>query len=178
MLNGATAVKKKTIIFLAIIALGGSLLILRGNQPDTKAMKSYNPAFDPCQPAKSEFDLNALITKDSNTTSSKDNDNALGELYLKTILAVLIVLVLGIAAIYVSKKLLPKITNLPGKEIHIVETVHLGQRKAIHLLEIGNRRILIGSTNETISSLAELNPTFMDLSSTETDINFGKTDEK
>lgn len=177
MLNDTTGIKKKTIIFLAVIALGGSLLILRGTQLDTKAMKPYNSPGDPCQPAKSEFDLNALITKDSNSITS-DNGNIMGELYLKTILAVLVVLVLGIAAVYVSKKLLPKITNLPGKEIRIVETVHLGQRKAIHLLEIGNRRILIGSTNETISPLAELNPTFMDVTAAEADINFGKTDER
>jgi flagellar biosynthetic protein FliO len=70
--------------------------------------------------------------------------------------SVLFLVVLGVAAIYVSKKFLPKITKLPGKEIRIAETVHLGPRKAVHLLEVGERRFLIGSTNENITRLADL----------------------
>jgi flagellar biogenesis protein FliO len=65
---------------------------------------------------------------------------------------------------------------MPGKEIHIVETVHLGPRKAVHLLEIGGRRYLIGSTNEKINTLADLNSTSMNQSALETDINFEKID--
>lgn len=74
--------------------------------------------------------------------------------------SVLLVIALGIAAIYVSKRLLPKITNAPGREIHVIETVHLGQRKSLHLLKIGNQRILIASTNETITKLADMNDDF------------------
>ncbi|MCH7555838.1 MAG: flagellar biosynthetic protein FliO [Planctomycetes bacterium] len=70
--------------------------------------------------------------------------------------SVLFLVVLGVAVIYVSKRFLPKITKLSGKEIRIAETVHLGPRKAVHLLEIGNRRFLIGSTNESITRLADL----------------------
>ena len=83
--------------------------------------------------------------------------------------SVLLVIVLGAAAIYISKKLLPKITRLPGKEIHIVETVHLGPRKTVHLLKIGGRKLLIGSTNENITRLADVTDYPLDLSATETD---------
>jgi flagellar biogenesis protein FliO len=55
-----------------------------------------------------------------------------------------------------SKKVLPRITNLPGKEIRILETAHLGPRKAVHLVKIGNQRLLIGSTYESISMLADV----------------------
>jgi len=91
---------------------------------------------------------------------------------------------------------LPRITNSPGKQIRILETAHLGPRKAVHLIEIGpldarcssifrplgtakdeildtrrdlsddsqesriknqgSRMLLIGSTNEGITMLAEL----------------------
>ncbi len=70
--------------------------------------------------------------------------------------SVLLVITLGAAAVYASKKLLPKITSAPGREIHVIETVHLGPRKSLHLLKIGNQRILIGSTNETITKLADM----------------------
>ncbi|NQT03593.1 MAG: flagellar biosynthetic protein FliO, partial [Planctomycetes bacterium] len=55
-------------------------------------------------------------------------------------------------------------TNLSGKEIRIAETVHLGPRKAVHLLEVGGRRFLIGSTNENITRLADLTGTLTELS--------------
>jgi flagellar biogenesis protein FliO len=32
----------------------------------------------------------------------------------------------------------------------------LGPRKSVHLIEIGSRRLLIGSTNENIRKLADL----------------------
>jgi len=78
------------------------------------------------------------------------------ELFFKTMLAVLLVIALGVAAIVTCRKLLPGLTNLPGKQIRILETAHLGPRKAIHLIEIDNQRLLIGSTNENITMLAEL----------------------
>ena len=88
-------------------------------------------------------------------------------------LSVLLVVALGAGVIYISKKFLPKITNLPGKQIRIIETVHLGPRKAVHLIEIGNQRFLIGSTSEGITKLADVTYAFseMDLSAQETDNN-------
>jgi flagellar biosynthetic protein FliO len=70
--------------------------------------------------------------------------------------SVVLVVVLGAAALYMSKKVLPRITNLPGREIRILETAHLGPRKAVHLVKIGNQRLLIGSTYESISMLADV----------------------
>jgi flagellar biogenesis protein FliO len=78
------------------------------------------------------------------------------ELYYKMILAVILVGGLGVAAIYLSKKLVPKFVRLSGKEIRITETAYIGQRKAVHLLKIGDRTLLIGSTNESITKLADV----------------------
>ncbi len=69
---------------------------------------------------------------------------------------VLLVVVLGAAAIYLSKKLLPRFTQLSGKRIRVVETVHLGPRKTVYLLKIGSQQLLIGSTNENITKLADI----------------------
>jgi flagellar biogenesis protein FliO len=45
---------------------------------------------------------------------------------------------------------------LPGKQIHVLETTHLGPRKAVHLVKIGEQQLLIGSTNESITTLADV----------------------
>lgn len=78
------------------------------------------------------------------------------EFFYKMLLSVLVVIALGVAAIYISRKLLPRLTNLPAKQIRVLETAHLAPRKGIHLIQAGNRRLLIASTNETITMLADV----------------------
>ncbi len=78
------------------------------------------------------------------------------EFFYKMLLSILAVAGLGIGVVYVSKKLLPKISNLPGKQIRVIETHHLGPRKSIHLIAVGSRRLLISSTSETITILADV----------------------
>lgn len=78
------------------------------------------------------------------------------ELFFKMLASVMLVVVLGAVAIYASKRVMGKITNMPGKKIKIIETAHLGPRKAVHLLRIGDRCLLIGSTNDNITRLADL----------------------
>lgn len=92
-----------------------------------------------------------------------------GQLFLKMMGSVVLVIVLAGAVLYVSKKLLPKVTNAGGKEIRIVETTYLGPRKALHLVQIGPQKLLIGSTNENIATLAHVGDGWLDLPKPETD---------
>ena len=78
------------------------------------------------------------------------------EFYYKMLLSVLLVAGMGVAAVYVLKKVLPRISNLPGKQIRVVETAYIAPRKGIHLIQIGARRLLIASTNETITMLSDV----------------------
>lgn len=123
------------------------------------------------------------------------------ELFFKMMLSVLLVFVLGAAAIYISRKLMPRITNSPGKQIHILETAHLGPRKAVHLIEIRNQKsedrkqrtenriltsdncrlktvLLIGSTNENITTLADVTSTLAELPTQEVEDSHFVTDCK
>jgi flagellar biosynthetic protein FliO len=104
---------------------------------------------------KAEFEGGPLFASDPNLWPKGENLGT-SDLAYKTIIAVVLVVGFGAAAIYASKKLLPRIAGLPGKEIRIVETAHLGPRKAVHLVRIGDQRFLIGSTNERIAMLANL----------------------
>lgn len=43
-----------------------------------------------------------------------------------------------------------------GKSISVIETVPLGPRKMLHLLDVGSKRLLIASTSDSIRLLADL----------------------
>jgi flagellar biogenesis protein FliO len=87
----------------------------------------------------------------------KGPNQSQGKLRYQFALAIGFVVLLGGCAWYVSKKLGRKLGIARGKDISIIETVHLGSRKTLHLLEVGGRQtLLIGSTNENISILADV----------------------
>jgi flagellar biosynthetic protein FliO len=162
--------KKKIVAFLVTIALGSGVLVLCSAQSATDRTESGpgNAGFRSVPAGGgSKSKTGSLFANDPNFSERQSDSAGSRELFYKMVLSVLLVVALGVAAIYVSKKLLPKITNLPGKEIRIVETVHLGPRKAVHLLEIGDRRFLIGSTNENITKLADITGTLTDLTAQE-----------
>ncbi len=159
------AQRKKIIIFLvaAAVASSGLVLCLAQSSGQNAISKNVESRAD----SPSVLRTNSIGRKDESSTVGYDLANnmtdsaGIGELSAKMTLAVLLVIVLGAAAIYMSKKVLPRITNLPGKEIRILETAYLGPRKAVHLVKIGNQRLLIGSTNESITTLADLTDGFV-----------------
>jgi flagellar biosynthetic protein FliO len=157
--------KKKIIVFLMTVLLGTGVLIICSAQSSTNGTESDKAQPESDQPQVGTESNNMLLfSNDPDFFSKSDFNSVGGEFSVRAILAVLFVLALFIAAIYVSKKLLPRITNLPGREIRIIETVHLGPRKAVHVLEVNNQRFLIGSTNENVTKLAELGSGLTDLS--------------
>ena len=165
-------IKKKNIVFLMVTALVAVVLVICSAQSTTNRIEAEKSQPDSSQPQTGTESTNSpLFANDPDFFSGSDFNPGGAVFSIRAVLAVLFVLALFVAAIYVSKKLLPKITNLPGKKIRIVETVHLGPRKAVHLLEIDNRRFLIGSTNENVTKLADLSSDLMDLSAKETNYN-------
>ncbi len=149
--------KKKVVALLGLVVLGGGLVSL-----GTRSSGREKAEVAPLQPAPSYL------------AGLKDPDPARpplgnGELFSKMMLSVALVGVLAVAAFYVSKKVLPKVTNSPGKEIRIVETAYLGPRKMLHLVQVGNQKLLVGSTNETIATLAHLDDAWFELSKQDVD---------
>ncbi len=140
-----TEKKKKIVPILLSIALIGGIVVLRLNQ-------SQNT--DPNQETTNKTD--SLFSNDPNFSLDTSNGYSNQDLVFKTLASIAIVITLGVAAIYVSKKLTGKLGNIQGKEIKIVETAHLGQRKMVHLIKVGNQQLLIGSTNDNITMLADV----------------------
>lgn len=137
--------KKLIVVFLLATALPGSATFVCSAQSGTD--ENTKPLFN---------DSGSLYGNEPNFTGGLGNNVGTGDLFFRMILMVLLVVVLGAAAIYLSKKLLPRFTQLSGKRIRVVETVHLGPRKTVYLLKIGSQQLLIGSTNENITKLADI----------------------
>ncbi len=153
--------RKKIVVFLITVTLGSGVLLVCSAQSPTDGTELVSAeAVAGSENSKSQS--GSLFENDSNFSTGKSDRPSSRDLFFKMMVSVLFLIALGAAAIYVSRRFLPKITNLPGKKIRIAETVHLGPRKAVHLLEVGERRFLIGSTNENITRLADLTSALTD----------------
>jgi flagellar biogenesis protein FliO len=148
-----TGRRKRTVVILATILLAGSGLLAAS----AAASKNSAGAEKPGQETK------LLFAKDPNVPQQRGNGVTSAELFVKMMLSVLLVVALGVAAVYISRKVLPRINNLPGKQICILETAHLGPRKAVHLVKVGAQKLLIGSTHESITTLANVTDALTDV---------------
>jgi flagellar biosynthetic protein FliO len=114
--------------------------------------------------SNSPAEVTPLTNPDSNSVGSSNASPGFPELFFKMMGSIALVIGLGVAVLYLSKKVLPKVARGSAKEIRVVETVYLGPRKALHLVEVGHHRLLIGSTQENISPLATVSDAWLDLS--------------
>ena len=162
--------RKKNVVLLIVVILGCGVILVCSGQSAADAEKNASDGGG-MELENSQSKSNSLFDNNPDFLKKTNNGPGTRELFFKFMVSVLFLVALGAGGIYISKKFLPKITSLTGKEIHIAETVHLGPRKAVHLLEIGDRRFLIGSTNENITRLADLTSTLTELSVQEIDNN-------
>ena len=128
-------------------------LILASGLLSTAVGASQQSGQEPNATASGQIQKNTSGTQSSSEPFGVSGER---EFLCKMLISILVVAGLGAGVVYVSKKLLHKISNLPGKQIRVIETHHLGPRKSIHLIAACSRRLLIGSTNETITMLADV----------------------
>lgn len=89
-------------------------------------------------------------------------ENSLGEGALPSILKLLSAMVLVVAAIYgalfILKKMMGKkyTGNGSGRVLEVLETTYLGPKKTVSLIRVADKSVLIGSTEDNISVLTEL----------------------
>jgi hypothetical protein len=124
---------KNRITLLAVLALlgcGAAVCVSRAqtNSPAKQSQAAYWGYGDANQPA-----------------SAAPQTNCTSESVRTLFISILIVIVLGTIAIYVAKKLLPKITAAKGRHIAVMETVQLAPNRAVHLVQVGSQRFLLGS---------------------------------
>ena len=78
------------------------------------------------------------------------------DLFRQFATAIGFVVVLGIGAFYASRRLGPRWNPTRGRHLRIVESIGLGPHRQIHLLEVDGRRLVVGSTAQTIGLIAEV----------------------
>ncbi len=78
------------------------------------------------------------------------------DLLWQMLAATVVILVLGVLAFVVVKRLLPKIARTAGKRISVLETVYLQPKKALHLIEVGSRKFLLASSPEGLTRLDDV----------------------
>jgi flagellar biosynthetic protein FliO len=77
-------------------------------------------------------------------------------IYYRLLFAVFLVAAMGFGVYWMSRRFAYKARGGKAGRIEILETAYLAARKTLHIVKIGNRTFLIGSTNDSIRSLAEL----------------------
>ena len=85
-------------------------------------------------------------------TNATNPSNLLGQ----SLAAVLVILVLGAAGVFVVKRLLPRLGVAQGRQIQVLETVYLGPRKNLYMVQVGQRTLLVSGTRERLSLLTDL----------------------
>lgn len=78
------------------------------------------------------------------------------DLLVEMLASVLVILLLGGIALVVTRRVLPRFKKPRAGNMSVLETVHLGPRKSMHLVQVGSRRLLVGSTRDQVSMLAEV----------------------
>jgi flagellar biogenesis protein FliO len=74
----------------------------------------------------------------------------------KLSVAVGTLLVLAGVAFYMMRVVMPKFGPVRKKRVKVTEVHYLGGRKVVHLIEVGHRQLLVGSTPTHISMLADV----------------------
>jgi flagellar biosynthetic protein FliO len=144
--------KKRVVVLCLLLVIGGGWVGLAGRYAGGRGSTDARAATSP-----------ASFLSDPNRVSPADISLGGTDLFLRMMLSVGLIAALGVAALYLSRKVLPKVVNAPGREIRVLETTYLGPRKALHLVEVAQQKLLLASTNDRITTLAHVGDTWLDI---------------
>ncbi len=133
-----------------------------GRQPTTAATTPRTDGSDASTEGKSRSDGSADNSKtlDDLGIFPTDDGADLGGLLARMLAATLVIVVIGGVAIYLLKRVLPRVGRRGGRRIQVEETSYLGPRKAVHLLKVGSRRLLVGSSKDGIHRIEDVTDAF------------------
>ncbi|MHC4525235.1 MAG: flagellar biosynthetic protein FliO [Planctomycetota bacterium] len=79
-----------------------------------------------------------------------------GQLYKQLMMMIAFVGVIGAGVWFFCKKMPGRWNSAKGKNIVVTETVNLGPRKLLHIVQLGTKQYLLSSTTENIRLLADV----------------------
>jgi len=152
---------RKTVGYaLAIVLLLTAVGLCRAAGPTTRpaAGPTTRPAAGPTtRPAVGPTTRPAPV---GYSALSDSGGGDLAGLMWQMLAAALVVLLIGMMAIFVVKKLLPRIRYASHRRISVLETAYLGSRKAVHLLQVGSVKLLVASSPEGVVRLDDVTRAF------------------
>ncbi len=110
--------------------------------------------------ADRSFDAGVLETADPAATDAlaSSAQGGLTGAVVKMISALIVVVICVYLGLYLLKKLTGKKSGVVLKSdvLEVLQTTHLGPRKTISLVKVGDRSVLVGVTEQQISTITEL----------------------
>jgi flagellar biogenesis protein FliO len=136
---------------LLILCIVGQILLRSSFGDDTDRNGSFITIEQ--ENAAGLAETNSPIKADQN---SPKTDSLREQLFKQLLTMIAFVGVIGIGAWFFCKKFACTWTSGKGKNINVIETVSLGPRKLMHIVSVGSKQFLLGSTPENIRLLAEI----------------------
>lgn len=101
-------------------------------------------------------------------SQSQELDNLHQNLLRQLLVMIFIVALFGGGLWWFVRRCSKGLLSGKGKWVTVVETVPLGPRKMLHLLEVGPKRLLVSSTPDSICLLADVTDSIQPAASKET----------
>lgn len=155
--------KGLSLAFLALLALGLGVREAVAAEPSADVKK--NTLSKSPDSGANQNETPWRLGSEKRSYVGDDGDDGGGALQTMVVYSV-IILVLGVGAVLVVKKLLPKIQRSAGKNLSIIETAYVSPRNSVHLLKVGRKKYLIARSGDGISLLAEVTQALDDQEST------------
>ncbi|MGC9453849.1 MAG: flagellar biosynthetic protein FliO [Phycisphaerae bacterium] len=161
------AITRRVRLLLAALVGLVALSAVSADEPTTRAATGPSASTRPTasQPAASQPSGAAAETPSPKNSRKdpfdQDGGNGTGfadtgEMLWKMMASLMVLAVLAVAAWVVFRKVVPRIGQTSGRRVRLLETTYVGPRKAVHLLQVGRRRLLISSSREEVSLLADV----------------------
>jgi flagellar biogenesis protein FliO len=85
-------------------------------------------------------------------------DDSVGAMAMNVGLGLIVAIGAGVGALYLLRRYLAVVQKAPGRRLRVIETIRLGPKSALFLVELDGRSLLIGQHGETLAVLAEPPP--------------------
>jgi len=141
-------------------------------EPDTNVPhQAHTATTQPAQEAQTPLDQGThQVTQSANGDKTPEqreeapNENPFNmdrspwdiELLYQMAGSIVLVMVLLVGCWFVVRKVLPRLTHSSSKHLRVVETASLGPHKTVHLVQVGQHRLLIGASRDRVTMLTRL----------------------
>lgn len=135
---------------LLVFCLAGQWLLRTGQATADSPESQKSPTLDISKQNES------LLSAAEQTAESQDSDDLRRQLIRQLITMIVFVALIGFGVWWFAKRYSKGLMGGKGKLVTVTETVPLGPRKMVHILQIGSRKLLLGSTSDSIRFLADV----------------------